>query len=183
VTADARATTSLVGITAGAMVCAIAALSVLFLAALAVSLTGLAPGTRRTLGFGFAGVERSPTEVARLAIHNSRIAGGTLLCAAAARRLRPPVRHVVDLVLATLLVFNAAAVGVATGAYGTHAIAATAPHTPVEFSALSLAGGAYLQARKQPLTGRTLTAVAMASGALLVAAAALETYASMGGGR
>jgi hypothetical protein len=181
VKADQTDPTSLAGIIAAAAVCAGAALGVLLLAALAVSLTGLAPETRGLLGFGFGGVERSPLEVARLAIHNGRVAGGTLLCAAVAPSLRPPVRRVVDVMLAALLVFNTAAVGVAIGAYGTRGIVATAPHTPVEFSALSLAGGAYTRACRHPLGGRALSAVATATGVLVVAAAALETYASLGG--
>ena len=171
------------GIAAGAVLCATAAMTVVVLASAAVSLAGLADDTRKMLRFGFGGVEQSPSEVARLAIHNARFAGGTLLCAGLAPRLTKPARRAVDLLLGGLLTFNAAAVGIAIGAYGTRAITATATHLPVEFAALSLAGGAYMQACKQPLSARELAAVATATGLLLVAAAALETYVSIGGTR
>ena len=62
-----------------------------------------------------------------------------------------------------MLTFNAAAVGIAIGAYGTRAVTATAAHLPVEFGALSLAGGAYMQACKQPLSARELAAAAAAT--------------------
>lgn len=168
------------GIAAGAIRCATAAVTVLVLASAAVPLAGLADEARKTLRFGFGGVEQSPSEVARLAIHNARFAGGTLLCAGLAPRLTKHARRAVDLLLGGLLTFNAAAVGIAIGAYGTRTITATAIHLPVEFAALSLAGGAYMQACKQPLSARELAAVAAATALLLVAAAALETYASIG---
>ena len=171
------------GIAAGVVFCAAAAMTVVVLASAAVSLTGLADDTRKMLRFGFGGVEQSPSEVARLTIHNARFAGGTLLCAGLAPRLTKHARRAVDLLLGGLLTFNAAAVGIAIGAYGMRAITATATHLPVEFAALSLAGGAYMQACKQPLSARELAAAATATGLLLIAAAALETYVSTGGAR
>ena len=171
------------GIAAGAVLCATAAITVVVLASAAVSLAGLADETRKMLRFGFGGVEQSPSEVARLAIHNARFAGGTLLCAGLAPRLTKHARRAVDLLLGGLLTFNAAAVGIAIGAYGMRTITATATHLPVEFAALSLAGGAYMQACKQPLSARELAAAATATGLLLIAAAALETYVSTGGAR
>ena len=171
------------GIAAGAVLCATAATTVVVLASAAVSLAGLADETRKMLRFGFGGVEQSPSEVARLAIHNARFAGGTLLCAGLAPRLTKHARRAVDLLLGGLLTFNAAAVGIAIGAYGMRTITATATHLPVEFGALSLAGGAYMQACKQPLSARELAAAATATGLLLMAAAALETYVSTGAAR
>ena len=171
------------GIAAGAVLFAAAAMTVVVLASAAVSLAGLADDTRKMLRFGFGGVEQSPSEVARLAIHNARFAGGTLLCAGLAPRLTKRARRAVDLLLGGLLTFNAAAVGIAIGAYGTRTITATATHMPVEFAALSLAGGAYMQACKQPLSARELAAAATTTGLLLIAAAALETYVSTGGAR
>jgi hypothetical protein len=168
------------GVAAGAIFCACAAVTVVVLASATVSLAALADDARKTLRFGFGGVEQSPSEVARLAIHNARFAGGTLLCAGLAPRLKKPARRAVDLLLAGLLTFNAVAVGIAIGAYGTRAITATATHLPVEFGALSLAGGAYMQACKQPLSARALAAVAAATALLLVTAAMLETYGSIG---
>ena len=85
--------------------------------------------------------------------------------------------------LVALLVLNAGRVGLAIGAYGTRAIRATAAHLPLELAAMSLAGGAYMQACRQPLTARALAVVAAASALLLVAAATLETYASPGAPR
>jgi hypothetical protein len=165
------------------VLCATAAVIVVVLASAAVSLAGLADDARKMLRFGFGGVEQSPSEVARLAIHNARFAGGTLICAGLAPRLEKPARRAVDLLLAGVLTFNAAAVGIAIGAYGTRAITATATHLPVEFSALSLAGGAYMQACRQPLTAREVAAAATATGLLLIARAVLETYVSIGGTR
>ena len=180
----APSTTSLVpGIARGSVRCALAAVSVVVVAAAIVSLAGLADDTRRMLRFGFGGVYQSPVEAACIAAQNARFAAGTLVCAGLAPRLKPRGRRLVDVLLATLLAFNAGAVGIAIGAYGTRAISATALHLPVEFSALSLAGGAYMQACKQPLSARALTGVAMASGLLLVVAATVETYASIGGAR
>ena len=71
--------------------------------------------------------------------------------------------------------------GIAIGAYGTRVTSAVAIHLPVEFGALSLTGGAYMQACQQPLRARELVAVAAMTGLLLIVAAALETYVSLGG--
>lgn len=150
--------------------------------ALFVVLTGESADARRALGFGFGGVDRSLTQAAAIAAHNAKFAGATLVCAAIAPRLRPSVRATIDLLLAVLLAVNAAVVGVAFGAYGWRAIAATAPHLPLEFTGLSLAGGAYLHTTtQQPLSRRALAAVAGGCAVLLAAAAALETYVSLGG--
>lgn len=178
-----HATPAGAGIPAGTALCFTAAMAVIVFAAMAVCVTGLADETRRTLRFGFAGVERSPVEVARIALHNARVAGGILLCAAVAPRLGMRAQRLIALLLATILSCSASAVGVAIGAYGTRVISAIAIHLPVEFGAVSLAGGAYVQACKQALTGRELAVVAAATGLLLLVAASLETYASIGGTR
>jgi hypothetical protein len=164
-------------ITAAAIVCLSAAMILIVIAAAAVALTGLADDARRMLGFDFRGVERSPSEAARIALHNARIAGGTLLCAAIVPLLNARARQAVDRVLATLLAISAIAVGITVGAYGTRAVAALMAHLPVEFAALSLTGGAYLQACQQALRVRELAATAAATAALLIVAAAIETYA------
>jgi hypothetical protein len=142
-----------------------------------VQLAGLADDTRRMLGFRFGGVRSTPGEAATLALHNARLAAGVLLCAALAPHLARPVRRAVDVGFAALLAGNAAAIGLAIGAYGWRVIAATALHLPLELAALSLAGGAYMQACKRPLSRPALCATAATSGALLLAAAALESYA------
>jgi hypothetical protein len=167
-----------------AAVLVIAAVSVVVTTALLVVFTGESADARRALGFGFGGVDRSLTGASSIAVHNAKLAGATLVCGAVAPRLPVAMRVPIDLLLAPLLVVNAGAVGVAFGAYGWRAIAATAPHLPLEFCGLSLAGGAYLHARTQrPLSPRAIAAVAAGCAVLLAAAAALETYVSLGGAR
>lgn len=178
-----RPASAIAGVRAGTLLCLAAATTVIVLAAIVVIVAGLGDETRRMLGFGFGGVDRSPSEAARIATQNGRVAGGTLLCAALAPRVSVRARRLVFLVLTTVLAASATSVGVAIGAYGTRVISAIAVHLPVEFSALSLAGGAYMQACKQALSVREFAVVATGTGALLVVAAALETYVSMGGAR
>jgi hypothetical protein len=174
-----RAESPVAAIMARAALCLATATTVAAVAAATVTLSGLSGEMRRALRFGFAGVEHSPAEVARITLNNARVAGGTLLCAAIAPKLGPRARRLVFVVLATVLTCSAAAVGAAVGAYGTRAIAALALHLPVEFTALSLAGGAYLHAGKQALGTREFAATAALTGLLLIAAATLETYTSI----
>ena len=166
-----------------ATLCALAATLIIAATAIVVAAAGLGDDARGTLRFGFGGVERSGEQVARIVLHNSQYAAGTLLCALVAPRIPALAILLVDLVLAGVLAFNAGLVGVAYGAYGWRAITATAPHLPVEFAGVSLAGGAYLHACRRPLSLRAIATVAAASAALLIVAAFLETYASMGGAR
>src|SRR4051794_34197733 len=112
-TSSQRTSVSTADILASAALCAAAAVLVVATSALVVAVSGLAADTRRALGFSFSGLERSPAEVARLALHNSSLAAGTLACATARPRLRVPLRVAIDLVLAALLAVNAAVVGVA----------------------------------------------------------------------
>ena len=60
---------------------------------------------------------------------------------------------------------------------GSALAAAIALHLPLEFAALSLAGGAYMSTSKQPLGTRALACVAALCALLLACAATLETYA------
>lgn len=166
-----------------AFLCALAATLMIAATAIVVAITGLGDDARGTLQFGFGGVEHSAHQVERIALHNSQYAAGTLLCALVAPRIPALAVLLVDLVLAGVLAFNAGLVGVAYGAYGWRAIAATAPHLPVEFAGISIAGGAYLHARRRPLSWRATAAVAATCAALLIVAAFLETYVSMGGAR
>jgi hypothetical protein len=163
--------------------CALAAALIIAATAIVVTVGGLRDDARATLRFGFGGVEHSGAQVARIALHNSQYAAGTLLCALVAPRIPGLAVLLVDLVLAGVLAFNAGLVGVAYGAYGWRAIAATAPHLPVEFAGVSLVGGAYLHACRRPLSPRAITAVAATCAALLIVAAFLETYVSMTGAR
>ena len=168
-------------IAAGAFVCAAAAVLVLAATAAAVALSGLADDARRALRFGFEGAQRTPDEALRLAIHNARFAAGTLLCAIVAPRLPTRARLLVHLMLTSLLAINAGLVGVALGAYGERVAAAIALHLPLEFAALSLAGGAYMSTSKQPLAPRALARIAALCALLLACAATLETYSPLGG--
>jgi len=173
----ARAATAIGAITTAAARCAAAAVSAALVTALGVALTGLADETRAALAFGFDGVDRSPREATMIALHNAKIAGAVLLCAALAPRLTQRIRCSVGLILAIVLALNAAAIGLAIGAYGSRALHALAPHAPLELVGLSLTGGAYVHARRQPLRPLVLMGVGCTSGALLIVAAALETYA------
>lgn len=155
--------------------------AIVALIALGVVVTGQSADARDALRFGFAGMDPSIAQAFAIAIHNSRLAGATLACGVLAPRLHAVTRIPVHLLLALILVFNCAAVGVAFGAYGWRVIRATAPHLPLEFAALSLAGGAYLHACGQPLSTPTIAAVAATCALLLCAAAAIETYVWLGG--
>jgi hypothetical protein len=163
--------------------CATAAAAVGVATAGGVRLVGLADDARRMLDFSFQGLPRTHEEMAALALHNARVGGGVLLCAALAPHLARPARRTVDVGLAALLVGNAAEIGLAIGAYGRRVLAAIALHLPLELAALSIAGGAYMQACKRPLSRQLLATTAAASGALLLGAAALETYPPIGTGR
>jgi hypothetical protein len=168
-------------VAAAAAWCFLAAAGIVAFATVGVAATGASDNARRALGFGFGGVDHSPAEAARIALHNLKYAAGVLLFAALVPRLEPRMRTFVDALLAALLICNAGAVGVATGAYGGRVIPAIAPHLLPEFAGLALAGGAYMQARKQAISPQELAVSAAACTALLGIAATLETYVSTAG--
>jgi stage II sporulation SpoM-like protein len=172
-----RTRTAIGEITSDAARCATAAGGAIVLTAVAVTLSGLRDDTRAGLRFGFDGVDPSLAEAASIALHNATIAGGVLLCGVLAPHLTPRARCSIGLVVAVVLGLNAAAIGLALGAYGTRALRALAPHAPLELAALSLPSGAYLHACKQRPTLPALVVVACTSAILLVVGAALETYA------
>jgi hypothetical protein len=165
-----------------AVACSVAFVCVVAVAALAVAAAGASDDARRALHFSFAGVERSPSAIAGITLHNARFAAGTLVCAGAFPRLGARTRALLDGLLVALLVLNAVAVGVAIGAYGTRVMSATALHLPIELGALSLAAGAYVQARVDAVSAGTLVAIAAGCALLLGAAATVETYVSGTGG-
>jgi hypothetical protein len=177
-TAALRDTTA-TPIATGALVCALAAACIAAATAVFVVATGLSDDARATLRFGFGGLDHTRAEAARIAAHNARYAAGTLVCALVIPWLPTWTRLATDYVLATLLTLNAGTVGIAFGGYRWRAVAATAPHLPVELAGLSLAGGAYLHARKQPLSARSLITTAGGCALLLAVAAFIETYVSM----
>jgi hypothetical protein len=151
--------------------------------ALAVPLTGHADDVRHALGFGFGGLPHTPAAAARILLHNARFAAGPLLCAAIQPGLPARTRAALDLLLGALLVLNAAAIGIALGAYGHRALTAIALHGMPELAALCLAASAYLQARKHAIPAASLAAIGALCALLLTGAAALEAYVSPGGGR
>jgi hypothetical protein len=157
-------------------VCAGAAVGAATGAAAAVALTGLAGDARAVLHFDFHGVERTPQQALSLAGHNAKLAGGALLCALVAPQLASRVRACVDALLAALFIVNAAIIGIAIAAYGHRVAQTTALHLPLELLAFSLAGAAYLSARRTPLRANALAAVAGLCASLLLVAAVVETY-------
>jgi hypothetical protein len=169
--ADAR------DLAAGALICAVVATLMAACAAAVVAVAGVPDDVRRTMRFDFDGVEQTSAAALVIALQNARLAAAVLLCAAITPRLPRPARLAADVVLAVVLVANASLVGVALGAYGARL---AAPHLPVELAALSLAGGAYMHARRHSVGMVALALVAATCALLLVIAAALETYATLG---
>jgi hypothetical protein len=171
---------SLYEVAIGTAVCGGAACLTIAAAAAAVVVTGTADDVRRSLRLSFSGVAQTPSEVLGIALHNARIAAATFLCALAVARLPSRARMLVDALMATVFVLNATLVGLALGAYGGRLFATTGAHLPIEFGALALSGGAYLAARRQSVRVRSLSCAAGLCAALLVLAAAAETYPSGG---
>jgi hypothetical protein len=165
-----------IGVNAAA--CWVAAASVAIAAAGVVIGCGLGHGARHRLGFEFGGVPRTPGEALGIAVHNGWLAALALIAAAIVQRLDAPARAFLDASLTMLLIVNATVVGITVGAYGGRAFTALVPHTPIEFAALALGGGAYMHARKQAIAIPTLAATALLCALLLAVAALLETYVS-----
>lgn len=139
---------------------------------------GLGDEARHGLGFGFGGLPHTPEEAFGIAAHNGWMAALAMIAAAIVPRVDASARAFLDVSLAVLLVFNAAVLGVTVGGYGSRALTALAPHTPIEFAALALSGGTYIHARKQTVRAADLAATALLCAALLAIAAVLETYVS-----
>ena len=169
-------------VVAAAVACAATSVAIAVATAVVIKLGGVADDARRALRFGFDGLA-SANAGARVALDNARIAGAVLLCATVAPHLTARARTLVDIVLGTVLLANAGALGVALGAYGSRLARAITPHLPLELAALSLAGGAYIHARTRPLSARALAVLAASCALLVLAAATLETYVSAGGSR
>lgn len=166
------------------MTCATVGIAAAFLgfaavAATIIRLAGFDDSARQFLRFTFNGPEASAFQ---LAAHNGRLVAAVLLAALAVPRLGG-TRIALDCVLALVLVGNAAAVGAALGAYGARAAKALAFHGPPELAALSLAGGAYIRARRARGSATALLGTGAASLALLIVAGALEASTHAGGSR
>jgi Stage II sporulation protein M len=175
--------TAAASIATSAALCSAGIAVIVAATAVFVAASGLSDDARHALGFGFGGVDRTTGEAAWIATHNAKYAAGALACALLVPWLPRWARLVSDYVLAAMLALNAGTIGVAFGAYRWRAVAATVPHLPVELAGLSLAGGAYLHARGQPLSARALVATTAGCASLLAAAAVIETYVSMGAAR
>lgn len=168
-------------VAASSAVCAAIAVCIAAGSGAVIVSAGLAHEARDFMHFDFDGVGHSPVEVGVLAFHNGRLAAGTLTCALLAPRVAQFVRSWMTALLAALLALNAGVFGVAIGAYGTRTVGATALHGPLELGALSLAGGTYMRATRQPLRAGSVLVVAVVCAFLLIAAAGLETFFGPGG--
>jgi hypothetical protein len=143
---------------------------------------------RRLLDFPFAGLAARPETALSILATNLRLLIATLAATVIVQSPWCVPRNGQRSVVGTLVVsaldalvalqsaFNVCIVGVAVGAYGSRMAAAMLPHGPLELAAFALALALYIQARRGPLPPRRLAAVAPSCIALLVAAAALETY-------
>ena len=78
---------------------------------------------------------------------------------------------------------TACCLGAAAGGYGPRLLETLALHGPLELAGFALAGAAYLAARTQQLTLPDLGTTAAVAAVLLLAAAWIETYLSIGADR
>jgi hypothetical protein len=158
------------------------ALASLVLGAVLVAALGAGAWTRDQLDFRFAEPARRADLALATAASNARLAAAALLAASAVQR-RPSLRAPLDSALGLLAAANLGLIGAAVGAYGRPLLESVALHGPLELAAFAVCGAAYLTARRQQLTGRTLVAASGISFALLALAAAGETYVQIGAGR
>lgn len=165
---------------AGAL--AVAALLAGAAVAVAVWLLGAGAQARELLELDFVGPDPALAVALNTAATNLRLAAAVLL-AAYARSRWPWLRPAVDPLMLLLLAVNCLLLGVAAGGYGHRLLATLALHGPPELAGFALAGAAYLAARAQQLTLPNLCATAAGAAALLLAAAWVETYVSLGGTR
>jgi hypothetical protein len=175
--------------TAAWLALAVAALTAL--TALIVHLTW-ADGARNWLRFSFSGLPERPSEAASVFINNVRLLSAALLgslIAAAARRstarasglAMQAIVRCCDVVIALACAANVVFVGLALGAYGRRALAATVPHGPLELLAFTLALAVYIAAHREPVGYRRLVVTAVAGVAALAVAAVLEVFLNLGG--
>jgi hypothetical protein len=162
--------------------CAGGAVAIGALAAAVVNIGALGADVRADLGLQLRGWARTPAAAAAIAATNTKLVLGVLVCAALAPRTHRLVRAAVEVVLAIVLAENAAAIGAALGAYGARLVPVVALHLPLELTAVSIAGGVYLTARRQPLGAKTLLVAGGVCCALLGAGGLVETYTPLAGG-
>jgi hypothetical protein len=116
------------------------------------------------------------TRMLDVALTNGFAAGWPLLLALLDGPHRA-IRAVHGALIAAWLAVNVISVGAAIGSYGTP-ILPYLPHLPLEWTAVALSLAGYLHARGRQATGRALLTPALALTVILIAAAALETYAT-----
>jgi hypothetical protein len=116
------------------------------------------------------------TRMLSVALTNAFAAGWPLLLALLDGPHRA-IRAVHRALIAGWLAVNVIPVGAAIGAYGTR-ILPYLPHLPLEWTAIALALAGYLHARRRQAPGRALLAPALGLAVVLIAAAAIETYAT-----
>ncbi len=150
--------------------CALLGITVL-VAVIVAGVPGVAHLARGALAFDLAAPSRQLSATA-IFTHNLRPVAGVLLAAVAASRLGRG-RMLLDGALIAFAAVNAAAVGAALGAYGTLAAQRLA-HLPLEYGALSVAGGSYLAHRHTPPRPALFALIAAAAVTLIAAGALLE---------
>jgi len=145
-------------------------------AAIVAATPGLAAAARAELGFALRGSPGTAAEAAGIAANNARVLAAILLTAYAAGRAAR-VRPALDALVALTVATNAAIVGTALGAYGTRGLPWLV-HLPLEWAAIGLVAGSYLERRRAPAPLGALARAAAGAVLIVVAAALIETYAT-----
>jgi uncharacterized membrane protein SpoIIM required for sporulation len=124
-----------------------------------------------------SGVSHTIGGGAGIAANNLAIAGSMLLMAAIAPRVGRKARIVGDILAVSIVARSALLVGAVLGSRTTDLLPYL-PHLPLEWAGIGTAAGAWLYARRRPLTARQLATFTAVTVALLLGAAVLETYAT-----
>jgi hypothetical protein len=118
-------------------------------------------------------------EAVAITLTNARTLALPLILSAGRWHTARLTRHVGDLVVAALVTYNAAMIGLALGRYPAR-LPAYLPHLPLEDAALAIAAGAWLTRRLPRPAGapaRGLARTALLTLLVTIAAAIVETYA------
>lgn len=114
------------------------------------------------------------TEAASIFVHNLRVLAGPLILAAARWGHGRTTRAIGDVVVGATVLVSPLLVGATLARHG-RSLLAYLPHVPVEWAALSVAAGAWIAARPERLSTRTLAAYVTTTVALAALAAVIET--------